>query len=797
MPRRFAIARPSPGPVSRGLLSIGAFLVGVGAAVALDRWLGGSHLTIVLTAVLSIGLLSGTRAAAASVFLYALLIVYVLFAPVGSLAVSVPGERNALFVFVLAGLIVAAVAGRVREINARLIAHRAQVTRLRELASEFSGAATAGQVAEVAFAACERVAARCASIASVTANAVLETLHRRDAEDRCYRYAPDAANPNAAALRTREPLFLSTPEQIDAFGPRVAAERREVDVAAWAAVPLLQRGEALGVLGIGWPVPTRVSPADREFILAVASHAAQALDRARLYEQARERERWFRILAENAPDMLFRYRLQDSPGFEYVSPSAATLTGYEADEFYANPALALTLIHPEDAPVVADAVRSTAVCRVVVRWITRERRVLHVDLRTSPILDRDGSTIAVEGIARDVTERVEAQATTERLLEENRRRAAEMSAVLDSMADGVVVTDASGRVLRVNRAARALLDVTAEEIDRFVRERDAIPPERFTTMEGRPIVLEDTPIYRSVRGEVVRGVLYRVQRRGPDARPTIVSVSAAPIVDSSGQRLGAVVTAADVTRIHELQEEREDLLRAVSHDIRTPLQSVVLRASALSKHACAGAEEVQKASRSILDNAGRMNVAIEEVLEMARLASGELKPKRENVVVLPFLSELTRRLFSAPDAARISVRADPHLQVSSDPHHLERIVTNLLTNALKYSSGPVELAARADDGQVVISVADHGPGIPTDDLPRVFDRYFRARHHARTGGFGLGLYVARRLAEAQGGSVSATSSPKGSVFEVSLPSAGAGPSRSSSSPPTTPLHPDLGAAGNR
>lgn len=768
MARRFAMVRPDPSLPARGVLSIGAFVGGLAAAVALDRWLGGHHLTIFLSAVLAIGLLTGTRAAIASVILYTLAIPYLLFEPAGSIVVASRGERHALVVFVLAGLIVAAVAGRVREIHARLLAERAHVTRLRDLASEFSAAVTPGEVAGVAFAACESVAACCASIASVTANAVTETLHRSGGEDRYYRYAHGAGNPNAVALRTRKPLWLSTPNEIDAVGATAAAGRRDVGCAAWASVPLLLKGEAIGVLGIGWAVPTRVSPTQREFILAVSSLAAQALDRAHLYERARERETWFRILAENAPDMLFRYRVKDSPGFEYVSPSAAALTGYAAAEFYANPALALTLLHPDDAPILADAIHSTAAGRFVVRWITRDRRILHVDLRTSAILDREGATIAVEGIARDVTERVEAQATTQRLLEEDRRRAAEMSAVLDSMAEGVIVTDGDGRVLRVNRAAASLLDVSPEEIERFVRERGAIPSDRFTTMDGRPVVLEDTPAYRARRGEVVRGIIYRARRREPDALPTLISVSAAPIVNPSGQRLGAVVTATDVTRIHELQEEREDLLRAVSHDVRTPLQSVLLRASVLSKHACADSEEVQTASRSILDNVRRMNVAIEEVLEMARLSSGELKPKREPVVAMPFLTEMIRRLFSGRDAARIRVRENPDLTVSSDPHHLERIVTNLLTNALKYSSGSVELSARPEGGHVVISVADHGPGIPAEDLPRVFDRYFRAGRHERTHGFGLGLYVTRRLAEAQGGSVCATSSPSGSVFEVRL-----------------------------
>jgi PAS domain S-box-containing protein len=768
MARRFAMVRPDLRPAVRGALSIGAFVVGLAAAVALDRWLGGHHLTIFLSAVLAIGLLTGTRAAIASVFLYTLAIPYLLFEPVGSIVVANRGERHALVVFVLAGLIVAAVAGRVREIHARLLAERAHVTRLRALASEFSAAVTPEQVAEVAFAACDSISAWCASIACVTGDAVLETLYSHGAVHRKYRYARRANNPNAVALRARKPLWLSTPKEIDAFEPTAAAGRRDQGVAAWAAVPLLLRGEAIGVLGIGWAAPTRVSPADREFILAVSSLAAQALDRAHLYEQARERETWFRILAENAPDMLFRYRVKDSPGFEYVSPSAAALTGYAAAEFYANPALALTLVHPDDAPTLADAIHSTAAGRFTVRWIARDRRILHVDLRTSAILDREGATIAVEGIARDVTERVEAQATTQRLLEEDRRRAAEMSAVLDSMAEGVIVTDGDGRVLRVNRAAESLLDVSPEEIERFVRERGAIPSDRFTTMDGRPVVLEDTPAYRARRGEVVRGIIYRVRRREPDALPTLISVSAAPIVNPSGQRLGAVVTATDVTRIHELQEEREDLLRAVSHDVRTPLQSVLLRASVLSKHACADSEEVQTASRSILDNVRRMNVAIDEVLEMTRLSSGELKPKRESVVAMPFLTEMIHRLFSGRDAARIRVRANPDLTVSSDPHHLERIVTNLLTNALKYSSGPVELSARPEGGHVVISVADHGPGIPAEDLPRVFDRYFRAGRHERTHGFGLGLYVTRRLAEAQGGSVCATSSPSGSVFEVRL-----------------------------
>jgi signal transduction histidine kinase len=156
---------------------------------------------------------------------------------------------------------------------------------------------------------------------------------------------------------------------------------------------------------------------------------------------------------------------------------------------------------------------------------------------------------------------------------------------------------------------------------------------------------------------------------------------------------------------------------------------------------------------------------IQEMLEMARLAAGEMHPRPEDLPLRGVIIDMTQRLFFDQDLARIRVEVSEDASVRADPQHLERMLTNLLTNAFKYSpaDGPVVIRAEPEGANVAIVVVDQGPGISMEDQARAFKRVFK--------GDGVGLYVTRVLAEAQGGSVSLRSTPgtRGSEFRVLLP----------------------------
>ncbi len=229
-----------------------------------------------------------------------------------------------------------------------------------------------------------------------------------------------------------------------------------------------------------------------------------------------------------------------------------------------------------------------------------------------------------------------------------------------------------------------------------------------------------------------------------------------------------------IRRLERMREQREDFLRAVSHDLRNPLQVVLLQAERIAR-ASGDAPPLSKPVAAIRFAGRRMERMLRDLTDAARLEVGELSLVREPVDLKAFLDHLLEVEQGVLDSSRVQnlVAADlPPLDM--DPDRLDRILVNLLGNALKYSPGAVRVAAeREGDGAARVTVSDEGAGIPPADLPRLFERYYRGQRHEGEG-LGLGLFIVKGLVEAHGGEIHVTSAPgKGSVFSLRLPLAAA------------------------
>lgn len=225
-----------------------------------------------------------------------------------------------------------------------------------------------------------------------------------------------------------------------------------------------------------------------------------------------------------------------------------------------------------------------------------------------------------------------------------------------------------------------------------------------------------------------------------------------------------------IAELRATKESREDLLRAVSHDLRNPLQIVLLKAQLLGRRA-AGDEATLRAADAILAAGRRMERMLRDLADSARLEGGALlRLDRTAVDVRAFVAGALDPTHGVFDPARIEVVIPDGLPaVDADPDRLERVLVNLVGNALKYSTGRVFVSAARAGGVVRISVADEGPGIAPADQERLFQRYYRGHRHEGEG-LGLGLYIVRRLVEAHGGRVELTSAPgEGSTFSFTLP----------------------------
>jgi len=222
-----------------------------------------------------------------------------------------------------------------------------------------------------------------------------------------------------------------------------------------------------------------------------------------------------------------------------------------------------------------------------------------------------------------------------------------------------------------------------------------------------------------------------------------------------------------IRQLRHTTELREDLLRAISHDLRNPLQIVVLQAQRLQR-----ALEGDRARPvgAILAASRRMDRMLRDLADSARSESGAIELAATAVPLRPFVADLLALADGSLDGQRVeNAVPDAVPPVLADPDRLERILANVVGNALKYSRDRVVVRADADGAEVRVSVADRGPGIAEGDLPRIFDRYYRGQRHEGEG-LGLGLFIVRKLVEAHGGRIWAESRPgEGATFTFTLP----------------------------
>jgi two-component system sensor histidine kinase KdpD len=232
-------------------------------------------------------------------------------------------------------------------------------------------------------------------------------------------------------------------------------------------------------------------------------------------------------------------------------------------------------------------------------------------------------------------------------------------------------------------------------------------------------------------------------------------------------------TAAEQARLlAESEKFSRTLLNSISHELRTPLAASTSAASALAAAESVTPEQRAALMNEIMEANARLNRVVGNLLDVARLESGQVRPRLDwhdaRDLVQTTLRELKRELASHPVTSELPVEP---LLVRLDFSLLQHALGNLLLNATAHTPAgtPIEVKATLSDGRLRLHVADRGPGIPAEALPRVFNKFFRGSN-ASTGGSGLGLTIVKGFVEAQGGTVSAENRPGGgALFSILLP----------------------------
>ena len=352
---------------------------------------------------------------------------------------------------------------------------------------------------------------------------------------------------------------------------------------------------------------------------------------------------------------------------------------------------------------------------------------------------------AMDGAVQDLGRRVDE-------LSRDRTR---MVAILASMVEGVLVVDEQGRLQHVNDAARRMLRLDQDAINRSYVE--AIRHPGIVDQITRVLAGEQPQgLELSVTREVVRTLVARV----------------APVV-AAGR--GAVLVLHDISDLRRADQIRRDFVANVSHELRTPLTAIKGYAEALLDEPD-DAEARQRFLDIILRHSTRMERLVKDLLRLARLDAGQESAELSTCDVDALIASLIVDFEPAAQAKGHRVHkhiADDAQMVLVDTAKLHDILRNLIENAISYTpeGGVVTVKADLHEGRYRLTVSDTGPGIPSEDLGRVFERFYRVdKSRARPGGTGLGLAIVRNLVNVLGGEVSASNGEKGgAIFTVLLP----------------------------
>lgn len=475
-------------------------------------------------------------------------------------------------------------------------------------------------------------------------------------------------------------------------------------------------------------------------------------------------ERRYRDLVDNASDMI--YRTDPHGRFTFVNPVATRILGFDEGELLAMKYF--ELIRPDWVPramgFYEKAVKAQESTYLEFPVRKKNGGEIWVGQHVRPII-AGGRIEGFQGMARDITDRVNAQA-------ELRAERDFVATILDTAPSLIMVLDGSGHIVRFNRACEelsgaALSDVTGRPIwelpflldgDR-AEIRDSI--ERLAASH-EPVMLDRTWIDKNGAKHVIAWTV--VALRGP-----------------SGATSYLIGIGSDVTTVRELERLKSQFISMVSHELRTPLTSIRASMQLLIAEAMTGNDDANQLVQVALSNADRLIRIVNDILTMSKIEAGEMLVAPTRTRLQPILEDSVRTVegFARDAGVTIRLSAQDVEWVMADPGRTVQVLVNLLSNAVKHAPAgtDIEVSVALDGEMVTVAVHDHGPGIPAHKVDFIFEPFTQldGSDSRRIPGTGLGLTIARALAEKQGGRITVSSrAGEGATFILALRADGLG-----------------------
>jgi PAS domain S-box len=335
----------------------------------------------------------------------------------------------------------------------------------------------------------------------------------------------------------------------------------------------------------------------------------------------------------------------------------------------------------------------------------------------------------------------------------------QQNALFDSMAEGLLLLDETGRIQLANRAFAGLFGVTND-----VHHKTIIEALRLHELSGFVDQLDAEK----------HTVEHELRLTSPEER--WLQVNGAGIFNGNGQRHGTILVFHDLTRLKQLESARKEFVANVSHELRTPLSLIKGYVETLLDGAKDNPEVAAKFLQTIERNADRLKLLIEDLLTISELESGRVKLNLQMVALRPAVDKVLDDLKVRAGARNMNLfNRTPEVSLRADSNRLEQVLGNLIDNAIKYGrpNGNVTVSANTSgDGYAEILVADDGPGIPRESLERIFERFYRVdkARSREQGGTGLGLSIVKHIVQTHGGKVWAKSElGRGATFYFTVP----------------------------
>jgi PAS domain S-box-containing protein len=454
-------------------------------------------------------------------------------------------------------------------------------------------------------------------------------------------------------------------------------------------------------------------------------------------------------MGEETRDVIFSVKIRPKIQFEFLSPSISLYTGYQCDAFLANPDLILHVIHPDDVTVLQNLhPRNNEEIRINIRLIGRDNGLSWLDLQLNSIVNAQAKVINLNGIGRDITARIEAE-------ERSRQNEERLRALINTLPDMIGRFDRQGIILDIHVP---------------VGYGYSLPASQFT---GKHLGFLFT-------SEFAKGMQPLLERTLQTGQIQIAAqVEQTPLgprtFEMRWMRSGdeeATCIFRDISERTRLEKLKSDFIHRAAHQLRTPLTTAFMMLDLI--HDGGTPEEIENYLAILTEELNRQRVLVDEVLDLGVIESGQRGGQVELVQIESFLSTALAEARPAADNRQVRLIAEiaPALPpVYSDYNSLSQILGHLLGNAVKFTlpGGLVLLratpASRRTTGMlnsasgVEVTISDSGIGIPAEEMPHLFERFFRASNASRLEipGTGVGLFVVRSLIERIGGNISVSS----------------------------------------